>query len=90
MNSTPSLAKGSSINDTPMIRLQEMQSRQIAKVVSIKGNPQEIARVAAMGLRTDAVISMTRGGITCIVQFVNGSRLCLRMSAELEIFVQPI
>lgn len=72
------------------VRLQDMRSGQIAKVVSISGNPQEIARVAAMGLCTDAVISMTRGGITCIVQFENGSRLCLRTSAQLEIYVLPI
>ncbi|MEL7496160.1 MAG: FeoA family protein [Planctomycetota bacterium] len=77
------------VNVETTIRLQDMHSGQVAKVVSISGNPQEIARVAAMGLRTGAVISMTRGGITCIVQFVNGSRLCIRMSAELEIYVQP-
>lgn len=71
------------------IRLQDLHSGQIAKVVSISGSPNEIARVAAMGLCTDEVISITRGGITCIVQLVNGNRLCIRMSAGLEIYVQP-
>lgn len=76
--------------DTQLLRLRDLHSGQIAKVVSITGHPQEIARVAARGLKTGEVISVTRGGITCIVQFVNGHRLCLRMSDQLEILVSPL
>ncbi|QEG25107.1 FeoA family protein [Mariniblastus fucicola] len=72
------------------IQLRELQSGQIAKVMSISGDPREIARVAALGLRTGEVISVTRGGITCIVQFCNGNRFCLRMSDSLEILVKTI
>lgn len=69
------------------IHLRDLQSGQIAKVVSISGDPREIARVAALGLRTGEVISITRGGITCIVQFCNGTRFCMRMSDSLEVLV---
>jgi Fe2+ transport system protein FeoA len=72
------------------IRLHDMRSGSIGKVVSVSGDAGEVARIASMGLRTGEVISVTRGGITCIVQFCNGNRLCLRMSASLEIFVQEI
>ena len=70
------------------IHLRDLQSGQIAKVMSISGDPREIARIASLGLRTGEVISVTRGGITSIVQFCNGTRFCLRMSSSLEISVK--
>ena len=76
--------------DTNLIRLQDLPCNQVSKVVSITGSPHEIARVAAMGLRTGSVVSVTRGGITCIVQLENGNRLCLRISRELEILAKVI
>ena len=76
--------------DSDLMRLQDLPCRQVAKVVSITGNPHEIARISAMGLRTGSVVSVTRGGITCIVQLENGNRLCLRMSRELDILAQVI
>lgn len=72
------------------IQLRELQSGQIAKVISISGDPREIARVSSLGLRTGEVISVTRGGITCIIEFCNGNRFCLRMSDGLEILVKTI
>lgn len=78
------------IADKQQIRLRDMPSGKIGKVVSISGDPHEIARIASLGLRTGEVISVTRGGITCIVQFCNGTRLCLRMSSGLEILVEEI
>jgi Fe2+ transport system protein FeoA len=78
------------IVDKNHIRLRDMQSGRIGKVVSISGDASEISRIASMGLRTGEVISVARGGITCIIQFCNGNRLCLRMSDSLEIFVQEI
>ena len=82
---TPPLA-----TDSDLIRLQDLPCNQVAKVVAITGNPQEIARISSMGLRTGSVVSVTRGGITCIVQLENGNRLCLRMSRELEILARVI
>jgi Fe2+ transport system protein FeoA len=72
------------------IHLRDLQSGQIAKVISISGDPREIARIASLGLRTGEVISITRGGITCIIQFCNGTRFCLRMSSSLEILVEVL
>jgi len=72
------------------IQLRELQSGQIAKVISISGDPREIARVSSLGLRTGEVISVTRGGITCIIEFCNGNQFCLRMSDGLEILVKTI
>ena len=78
------------IVDKKSTRLRDLASGKVAKVISISGEPREISRIASLGLRTGEVISISRGGITCIIQFCNGNRLCLRMSSSLEIFVQEI
>ncbi|MDB2686755.1 ferrous iron transport protein A [Mariniblastus sp.] len=78
------------IVDKNTIRLRDLAAGKVAKVISISGEPREISRIASLGLRTGEVISVSRGGITCIIQFCNGTRLCLRMSNALEIFVQEI
>jgi len=72
------------------IMLQKLNPGQLAKVVGLHGSDDEIARLAEMGLRQGTVVSVTRGGITCIVQLLNGSRLCVRTSRELVIFVKPV
>ena len=72
------------------ILLQSLRPGQLAEVVSLGGLPDEVARLAEMGLRTGIVVSVSRGGITCIVQLLNGSRLCVRPSRDLMIFVTPV
>jgi Fe2+ transport system protein FeoA len=72
------------------IPLQRLNSGRIGKVASIRGTNHEIARLAEMGLRSGEIVSVTRGGITSIVQLVSGSRLCVRTSNKLEILVTPL
>jgi Fe2+ transport system protein FeoA len=61
-----------------------------AKIYSVRGTNHEIARLAEMGLRSGTIVSVTRGGITSIVEFLSGSRLCVRTSKKLEILVTPL
>lgn len=75
---------------TKEMLLQQLRPGQIAKVVGFEGSSHEIARLTEMGLRKGEVVSVTRGGITCIVQLLNGSRLCIRPSSELIILVSPL
>ena len=75
---------------TKEMLLQQLRPGQIAKVVGFEGSSHEIARLTEMGLRKGEVVSVTRGGITCIVQLLNGSRLCIRPSNELIILVSPL
>jgi Fe2+ transport system protein FeoA len=72
------------------IPLKQLSPGQFAKVESLSGRNYEIARMAEMGLRCGTVVSVTRGGITSIVQLLNGSRLCVRTSKHLEIMVTPV
>ena len=78
------------ILQTELIPLRRLSPGRRAKVVSVRGTNHEIARLAEMGLRSGTIVSVTRGGITSIVQLLNGSRLCVRTSNRLEIFVTPL
>ncbi len=69
------------------IPLKQLSAGQLATVTSMRGTNHEIARMAEMGLRCGTIVSVTRGGITSIVQLLNGSRLCVRTSKNLEILV---
>lgn len=75
-------------NDT--ISLRHLSPGRLAEVTELRGTNHEIARLAEMGLRKGAIVSVTRGGITSIVQLLNGSRLCVRTSNKLEILVTPL
>ena len=75
---------------TQELLLQQLRPGQLAKVVGFDGSNHEIARLTEMGLRKGEIVSVTRGGITCIVQLLNGSRLCIRTSRELMILVLPL
>ncbi|MDE0937211.1 MAG: ferrous iron transport protein A [Mariniblastus sp.] len=72
------------------VQLQSLGSGEMAEVSSVKGSNHEVARLAEMGLRTGMTVSVNRGGITSIVQLLNGSRLCVRTCSQLEILVTPI
>ena len=75
---------------TDEILLQQLNPGQLAQVIGFEGSDHEIARLAEMGLRQGTVVSVTRGGITSIVQLLNGSRLCIRTSNDLLIIVKPV
>ena len=75
---------------TKEILLQQLRPGQLARVVGFEGSNHEISRLTEMGLRKGDVVSVSRGGITCIVQLLNGSRLCIRPSRNLIILVLPL
>ena len=75
---------------TDEILLEHLCPGRFAEVIGLEGNSDEIARLAEMGLRQGTVVSVTRGGITSIVQLLNGSRLCIRTSRDLQIVVKSV
>jgi len=79
--STHSTAKKS-----PPVPLRDLPAGQLATITSLHGNAHEVARLAEMGLRTGTDVVVIRNGITCIVQ-LDGCRLCIRLSADLQILV---
>lgn len=75
---------------TLQIPLRELSPGQMATITGFEGCEHEIARLSELGLRKGIVVSVSRGGITCIVQLLNGSRLCIRPSRDLLILVTPV
>jgi Fe2+ transport system protein FeoA len=75
---------------TKEMLLQQLRPGQLAEIVGFQGSDHEIARLTEMGLRKGGIVSVSRGGITCIVHLLNGSRLCIRPSRALMILVEPI
>ncbi len=78
------------VSEVVTIPLKQLCPGQLAMVYSLSGTNHEISRMTEMGLRRDSIVSVTRGGMTSIVQLLNGSRLCVRTSRELEILVTPL
>lgn len=70
------------------IPLQKLRAGQPADISCVTGNPQDVARLAEMGLRCGTRVSVVRGGNTCILQ-LEGHRMCVRPSKELMILVTP-
>ncbi|MGI9494970.1 MAG: FeoA domain-containing protein [Mariniblastus sp.] len=85
-----SIATEVDLSKTQAVPLQSLGAGEIAEVSSVTGSNHEVARLAEMGLRTGMKVSVSRGGITSIVQLLNGSRLCVRTCSQLEILVTPI
>ena len=85
-----SIATQPNHDKTQAVPLQSLGIGEMAKVSSVTGSNHEVARLAEMGLRTGMIVSVNRGGLTSIVQLLNGSRLCVRTCSELEILVTPI
>ncbi len=70
------------------IPLQKLRAGQPANISCVTGSPQDVARLAEMGLRCGTRVSVLRGGNTCILQ-LEGHRMCVRPSKELVILVKP-
>ena len=85
-----SIATQANLSEKQAVPLQSLGSGEMARVSSVIGSNHEVARLAEMGFRTGMTVSVSRGGITSIVQLLNGSRLCVRTCSQLEILVTPI
>ena len=70
------------------IPLKTLRAGQHAEIASLIGRAQDVARLAEMGLRRGTPVLVIRNGITCILQ-LEGNRLCIRLSSELVILVNP-
>ena len=70
------------------IPLQRLRVGQRGCITALTGRVHDVARLAEMGLRRGAEVTVLRNGITCILQ-LDGNRLCIRLSKDLMIFVAP-
>lgn len=70
------------------ILIQKLPKNVLAYVSRVVGSHDEVARMAELGIHDGASIMVVRQGSPCIVM-VNSSRICVRSSSELSVFVTP-
>jgi Fe2+ transport system protein FeoA len=73
--------------ETP-VPIQQLAAGQPACVACLNGAPNDVARLAEMGIQRGTNLCVVRGGKTCILQ-IDGCRMCVRASDEMEILVTP-
>ncbi len=82
----PAVSTHSTDKKSAPVPLRDLKAGQLATITSLHGSAQDVARLAEMGLRSGTDVVVIRNGITCIVQ-LEGCRLCIRLSADLQILV---
>ncbi|GIW98446.1 MAG: hypothetical protein KatS3mg111_1779 [Pirellulaceae bacterium] len=71
--------------------LVQLRAEEAACVVELVGAPDEVRRLAEMGLSVGATIRMIRPGAPCLLAVgdTGAKRLSLRLSGEVDILVAP-
>ncbi len=70
------------------IPIQDLQTGTRGRVAELSGDSNEVARLAALGIRQGVELCSLRNGCPCIVQF-GCSRMCIRTSGQLKVMVTP-
>ena len=73
---------------TQSIPIQNLQKGSRGRVAELTGDSDEVARLAALGIRQGVELCSLRNGCPCIVQF-GCSRMCIRTSGQLKLMVTP-
>ena len=58
-----------------------------ATVIHVEGQPEDVQRLAELGVCCGKALEVLQGGSPCIVQ-LDGSRLCLRYDQECHVLVR--
>lgn len=74
---------------TPQIPIQNLKKGERAQVTELSGDANEVARLAALGIRTGVEVCSVRKGCPCIVEF-GCSRMCLRTAGQLKVMVSRV
>jgi ferrous iron transport protein A len=70
-----------------LIPLSLLSPGQTANVGYVHGQPDEIHRLAELGLRGGATVEMVRSGSPCIIRLA-GQKLCIRADELLHVLVR--
>ena len=73
---------------TQTIPIQNLRTGARGRVAELTGDSDEVARLAALGIRQGVELCSLRNGCPCIVQF-GCSRMCIRTSGQLKVLVTP-
>lgn len=61
---------------------------QSARISEVCGAPEDVRRLAELGLRQGATVEMLQPGSPCIVR-LGGQKLCFRADDVMKVLVQP-
>ena len=73
---------------SPTIPLQMLSAGETAEVAELVGRPDEVLRLAEIGLRTGRTVEMVHAGSPCIVR-LDGHKLCFRDADVGSVLVRP-
>ena len=71
-----------------LIPLHFLRAGEVATVVDVLGQPEQVHRLQELGLRSGVDIEMVQPGVPCIIR-LTGQTLCFRADEVLRIVVRP-
>jgi Fe2+ transport system protein FeoA len=74
---------------TPTGDLAQLGSGDRGIVISLDGNPHDVARLSEIGFRRGVEFTLVRSGSTAIVR-IHHQSLCVRFTPDLSVQVQPL
>ncbi len=77
------------IKSPVVLPIQQIRKGQRVRVEEMRGDADEIARLAEMGIRTGVELCCLQRGCPCIVQ-CGHSKMCLRPAGRLRVLVSRI
>lgn len=71
-----------------LVPLSHLMTGQKAEIGQLMGRPENVRRLAEMGLRDGTAVEMLRPGSPCIIR-LGGQRICIRANELLSVLVRP-
>ena len=77
------------LSSTEQIPIQQLEKGAKGKVTALIGEADEVARLAALGIRCGIEVCSIQKGCPCIVEY-GCSRMCLRTAGKLKVLVSRV
>ncbi len=71
-----------------LVPLSHLMTGQKAEIGQLMGRPDNVRRLAEMGLRDGTAVEMVCSGSPCIIR-LDGQRICIRANELLSVLVRP-
>ena len=71
-----------------VIPIHQLRRGETAEVAQVVGAPDQVRRLAELGVRSGEPLEMIQAGSPCIIR-VGGATLCFRDEKQLQVIVSP-